>query len=71
VAYESLNLGITFYFKEGCLLCDHAEEMITGVMKKYGMRKFESVEVRKKKIGSNCYIIDTIKRPVNKNKSIS
>jgi thiol-disulfide isomerase/thioredoxin len=28
---------LTFYFKEGCWLCDTAEEMLNGVMEKYGI----------------------------------
>lgn len=28
---------LTFYFKEGCWLCDTAEEMLNGVTEKYGV----------------------------------
>jgi len=29
---------LTFYFKEGCWLCDTAEEMINGLREKYDVR---------------------------------
>lgn len=29
---------LTFYFKEGCSLCDTAEEMISGLREKYDLR---------------------------------
>lgn len=28
---------LTFYFKEGCWLCDRAEEMINGVKERYNI----------------------------------
>jgi len=29
---------LTFYYKEGCWLCDAAEEMINGIKQKYDIR---------------------------------
>jgi hypothetical protein len=29
---------LTFYFKDGCWLCDAAEEMISGLMEKFDIR---------------------------------
>ncbi len=28
---------LTFYFKEGCWLCDTAEEMVNGLRERYGI----------------------------------
>ena len=28
---------LTFYFKDGCWLCDTAEEMLNGLMERYGI----------------------------------
>lgn len=28
---------LTFYFKEGCWLCDTAEEMLNGLIERYGI----------------------------------
>lgn len=28
---------ITFYYKEGCWLCDHAEELVNGLKERYGI----------------------------------
>ena len=29
---------LIFYFKEGCWLCDHAEEMVNGLKERYDIR---------------------------------
>jgi len=29
---------ITFYYKEGCWLCDTTEEMLNGLRQRYGLR---------------------------------
>lgn len=31
-------VNLTFYFKDGCWLCDKAEEMLNGQKEKYGIR---------------------------------
>lgn len=31
-------VNLTFYYKEGCWLCDTAEEMINGLKQKYDIR---------------------------------
>jgi len=31
-------VDLTFYFKEGCWLCDKAEEMLNGIRLKYDIR---------------------------------
>jgi hypothetical protein len=38
---------LTFYFKDGCWLCDHAEEMINGIKTKY------SINIKKVAIDSD------------------
>lgn len=34
--FDMVNL--TFYYKDGCWLCDHAEEMLNGLKVKYDIR---------------------------------
>lgn len=29
---------LTFYYKEGCWLCDHAEELINGLKERYSVK---------------------------------
>ncbi len=43
---------LTFYFKEGCWLCDTAEEMLNGVIERFG------VEVSKIDITSDDELYD-------------
>jgi hypothetical protein len=30
-------VNLTFYYREGCWLCDKAEEMVNGLMEKYSI----------------------------------
>ncbi len=43
---------LTFYFKEGCCLCDTAEEMLNGLKERYG------IEARKIDITSSEELYD-------------
>jgi hypothetical protein len=40
-------VNLTFYFKDGCWLCDYAEEMINGIKSEY------NINVKKVAIDSN------------------
>ncbi len=31
-------VNLTFYYKEGCWLCDHAEELLKGLQQKFDIR---------------------------------
>ena len=40
-------INLTLYFREGCWLCDKAEEMLNGLKEKYG------IDLKKVSIDSN------------------